>query len=65
MKKGWRIVIIIVLVALLLGAVSVGVGMMTGADSVRIFSILNDRYNISMYYNYTQEVIELLTEELA
>lgn len=65
MKKGWRIVIIIVLVALLLGAVSVGVGMMTGADSVRIFLILDDRYNITMYYNYAQQVIELLTEELA
>ena len=65
MKKGWRIVIIIVLVALLLGAVSVGVGMMTGADSVRIFSILDDRYNITMYYNYAQEVIELLATELA
>ena len=65
MKKGWRIVIIIVLVALLLGAVSVGVGMMTGADSVRIFNILDDRYNITMYYNYTQEVIALLLEETA
>ena len=65
MKKGWRIVIIIVLVALLLGAVSVGVGMMTGADSVRIFNILDDRYDITMYYNYSQEVIDLLLEEPA
>ena len=65
MKKGWRIVIIIVLVALLLGAVSVGVGMMTGADSVRIFSLLNDRYNISGWYSYGQEVIQIIMTELA
>ena len=31
MKKGWRVIIIIVLVAVLLGGVSLAVGYMTGA----------------------------------
>lgn len=65
MKKGWRIVTVVVLVALLLGAVCVGVGMLTGADSVRIFNLLDDKYHITMYVDYAQQVIELFMSELA
>ena len=65
MKKGWRIVGVIVLVAELLGAVAVGVGLMTGADSVRIYSVLDNRYHITMYYEYAQQVMDILLAELA
>ncbi len=65
MKKGWRIVGVIVLVAVLLGAVAVGVGLMTGADSVRIYSVLDNRYHITMYYEYAQQVMDILLAELA
>ena len=52
MKKGWRIIGIVVLIAALLGAVSVGVGMLTGAGLDRIFSVLDEQYHIEIYYDY-------------
>lgn len=58
MKKGWYIVLVIVFVALLLGAVCVGVGYITGADSARIFAVLDNKYNITLYRDYiTQQLI--------
>ncbi|MBQ5406162.1 MAG: hypothetical protein IIU18_05970 [Oscillospiraceae bacterium] len=61
MKKAGRIVLIIVLVAVLLGAVCVGVGLMTGADAMRVYSTLDERYNISAYQQaYTQYAGELM-----
>ena len=65
MKKAWRIVVVIVLVAVLLGAMGVGVGLMTGADGARIYSVLDNRYHITMYYEYSQEVMNILMQELA
>ena len=64
MKKGWKIVIALVLVALLLGAVCVGVGFLTGADMARIYSVLDDRYSITAYYEYAIQVAEVLKAEL-
>ena len=49
MKKAGRVILIVVLAAVLLGAVCVGVGLMTGADITRIYSALDDRYNIAAY----------------
>ena len=40
MKKAGRVILI---------AVCVGVGLMTGADTARIYSALDDRYNIAAY----------------
>lgn len=58
MKRGWYIVLVIVFSALLLGAVCVGVGFITGADSARIFAVLDDKYSISLYVDYiTQQLI--------
>ena len=64
MKKGWRIVITIVLVAALLGAVCVGVGLMTGADGIRIFSILDDRYLLTEYYDYAGQIMDIIAADL-
>ena len=36
MKSGWKIILIVVVIAILLGAVCMGVGAMTGADFTRI-----------------------------
>lgn len=47
----------VVLVAILLGGVGVAVGMMTGADFTRIYSVLDERYNITLYYDYLPELI--------
>lgn len=50
MKSGWKIILIVVVIALLLGAVCIGVGAMTGADYSRIWSTLDSRYHVDMYY---------------
>ncbi len=62
MRKGWKIVLTIVLIALFLGAAGVGVGLMTGADGMRIYDILDERYNITMYYEYSQQVMDAVAE---
>ncbi len=68
MKKAGRVIFIIVLAAVLLGAVCVGVGLMTGADVVRVYATLDDRYNIVAYQEaYTQyagEVVSAISEAL-
>lgn len=56
MKKGWRFIILVVLVAVLLGAVAVAVGFMTGAETTRIFSVLDARYNLQGWYQYFMEI---------
>ena len=62
MKKAWRVIIVIVLVAILLGAVCLGVGLMTGGDLPRIYSALDSRYHLEMYYNYGVEVFEMIAD---
>lgn len=64
MKKGWRLVITIVLAAALLGAVCIGVGLITGADGQRIYDILDRRYQITEYYYYAAQVWDVLAAEL-
>lgn len=56
MKKGWRLIILVVLVAVLLGAVAVAVGFMTGAETTRIYSVLDARYNLQDWYQYFMDV---------
>lgn len=56
MKKGWRVIIIIVLVAVLLGGVSLAVGFMTGAETTRIMDTLDARYNIHMWIDWFSQV---------
>ena len=61
MSRGWRVVTVIVMTAILLGAVCVGVGLMTGADTMRIYSALDDRYNIAAYQEaYAQYAGDLI-----
>ena len=57
MKKGWRIIISIVMVAVLLGAVCIGVGVLTGADMARIYSTLDNRFMITQYYQWVVDAI--------
>lgn len=65
MKSGWKIILLVVLIAILLGAVCMGVGKMTGADFTRIWATLDDKYHVEMYYQYFVEVWSLLQTELA
>lgn len=64
MKKGWKIVGIIVLVMLLLGVVCTAVGIMTGADFARIYSVLDAKYYITDYMEYANQISAIVIEEL-
>ena len=46
MRNGWRIILTIVVVALLLGAICFGVGLLTGANPDRILQTLNEDYHL-------------------
>lgn len=54
MNKVGRVVMIIVLIAILAGAVCVGVGMMTGGEWDRIYSELDDAYHLDAYVHYVR-----------
>ncbi|MBR4472779.1 MAG: hypothetical protein IKS55_03990 [Oscillospiraceae bacterium] len=49
MKNGWRVILIIAALAILLGAVCVGVGILTGAETDRILQSLNNDYHLNTY----------------
>ena len=58
MSKGWRIIGAVVLVMVLLGAICMGVGFMTGGDATDILTTLNEKYNLSGYWEaYSQWAI--------
>lgn len=63
MKKGWKVVGIIVFVALLLGIVFFAVGRMTGADYDRIYSVLDARYYITERAEYVMQVMAIVFQE--
>ena len=63
MKKGWRIILTIVLVVLILGGVSFGVGLLTGGDIDRIILNLDEHYQVMTYINtYTGYVRQLFQQ---
>lgn len=66
MKKGWRVILGIVLVALIVGGICFGVGILTGADSVRITQNLDEHFRLSAYINaytnYARELIQYFTQ---
>ncbi len=49
MKSGWRIILMIAGVGILLGCVCFGVGMLTGAETDRILQSLNNNYHLNTY----------------
>jgi len=63
MRKAWQIVMAVVLIVVLIGAVSVGVGLITGANMDRVFNVLDNEYNLTIYHDYiTQELIPALLD---
>jgi len=59
MKKGWRIILGIVLAAVILGGLCCGVGLLTGADSNRIIMNLDEHYQVMTYINtYTSYITD-------
>ncbi len=71
MKKGWRVILIIVLIAFAVGTVSAGVGLLTGADFTQINGILvervEERFNVdpvAFFNEWLPETIAILRQEL-
>lgn len=42
MRKAWSVVLAIVFIAILLGAIAIGVGCLTGADIEQVYNSLSD-----------------------
>ncbi|MBR1455891.1 MAG: hypothetical protein IJ594_01865 [Oscillospiraceae bacterium] len=68
MKRGWKVVSMIILVAILLGAVGVGVGLMTGGDVTRVADAFDERYHlwayIDLYSDYVRELVSVVGDAL-
>lgn len=62
MKKGWRIILSIVLVALVMGGLCFGVGLLTGADLQRIIQNVDGHYNLTSYVNAYADYFKQLFE---
>ncbi len=71
MKKVWRVILVIVVISIAVGAVSAGVGVLTGADFERIGAVFEDRvaeqYNVDLnafIHEWIPETVGVLTEPL-
>ncbi len=64
MKRGWRVILGIVIAAVVLGAVCVGVGLLTGANTARIMQNLNEHYHVNAYMDayadYAAQMLQFL-----
>ena len=69
MKKGWRVILGIVLVAIVVGGICIGVGLLTGADASRITQNLDEHYRLGVYAeaytNYVKELFRYFTNLFA
>ena len=71
MKKGWRVILVIVAICIAFGAVCAGVGVLTGADFERISSTLEEdiaeQHNIdanAFIHEWIPEVMTILRDEI-
>ena len=60
MKDGWRNILSIAAVAILIGCICFGVGLLTGAEPDRILQNLNNNYHLNTYIEvYTGYLTQL------
>lgn len=64
MRTGWRIILTIVVVVILLGAICFGVGLLTGANPDRILQSLNSDYHLNSYIDTCTGYATQLTETI-
>lgn len=61
MSSAWKTVGTIVLIVIFFGAVLCGIGFITGADTARIFSVIENHYLVNATYqwiiNIAQQII--------
>ena len=72
MKKVWNVILVIVVICIAIGAVSAGVGVLTGADFERIGTTLEEHiaeeHNVdaeAFIHEWIPEVAEILREDIA
>ena len=70
MKKGWRIVLVIVAVCIAFGIVCAGVGTLTGADTDRIGAVIEqrigERNNVdvnALIHEWVPQVVEIVEDQ--
>lgn len=61
MKGAWRVIIAVALIAALIGALCMGVGLLTGAKMDVIYQVLDARYHIEVYSQYVLDVVNAVT----
>ena len=64
MKKGWKMIGIIVLAVVIIGAVLTGIGFVTGGDTSRIYHVLDDNYVLTDKIEWFKQVVQLYTQAL-
>ena len=71
MKKGWRIVLVIVAVCIAVGIVCAGVGTLTGADTDRIGAVIEqrigERNNVdvnALIHEWVPQVVEIVKDQV-
>ena len=72
MRRGWKIVLIIVAVCIAFGIVSAGVGTLTGADTDRIGAVLEqrigERNNVdvdALIHEWVPEVVGIVKDQVS
>ena len=72
MRRGWKIVLIIVAVCIAFGIVSAGVGTLTGADTDRIAAVLEqrigERNNVdvdALIHEWVPQVVEIVKDQVS
>ena len=71
MKTGWKVVLIIVVIMLAVGAICAGVGALTGADAERVNAVfereIEKRYNVdpqALIHEWLPEVVDIVSDQL-
>ena len=64
MKRVWKSVGVLVLTVVVVGAILIGVGFITGADTSRIYSVLDNQYLLTEKVSWLSEVIGLYSRAL-
>lgn len=62
MKKAWKAISLIVVIALILGAVCIGVGVLTGADTGRIYQVLDNRFGFEQWKLFYEQSVQAANE---
>lgn len=64
MSKSWRVIMVVMLIVILLGAVFIGVGLVTGGEWDRIYTTLDGRYHVDMWVKYFGQVYVVIRDAL-